>query len=395
MLGAERLAVTMDGGVPDRVPVMPKIWVNVATRLTGTHLSDVIENPRTAMQVVIDAARLTGIDGARLFLFPPRRIQRDNDGLIEVDQSGRRLGEIDLEGGLATRLDSWGDFRIDDPHHFAFRTSWSHETPFLQDDADLTRMAVPDKSFYETAGYGDLVREMLAYAGHDVGLCGDCDSATLAFCVSLRGMQQALLDLMDSPELAHRLMEKGSTYAIERGKFLVDCGLRILRLNDSVGNMSVISPRLWKEFVFPHMKVVCDELHAYCPDAKIYCHICGNVLPIVEPLVETGLDCIAPLDPLGGFTVADVRRRVGDRFVLMGGVDTMSFVRSSPEQIRAEAVRCIEEGGRNGGFVLGSGCALPSDTKRENLAALVEAARGMTPVDSPVQVTPDARHSRE
>ena len=373
MLGAERLTVTMNGGQADRVPVMPKIWVNLAASLTGTDLVEVIEDPRTAMKVVIDAARLTGIDGARLFLFPPRRIRCEDDQLIEVDETGRRLGEIDMEGGLATRLDRWEDFCIDDPHHLAFRTLWCHEKPFLQDEADLGKMAVPEKSFYEAAGYGDLVREMLVYAGDNVGLAGDCDSATLAFCVSLRGMQQALFDMIDSPNMVHRLMEKGSVYAIERGKFLVDCGLRILRLNDSVGNMSVISPALWKEFVYPHMKDVCDELHAYCPEVKIYCHICGNVLPIVELLVETGLDCIAPLDPLGGFSVADVRQRVGDQFVLMGGVNTMSFVNSSPEEIRAEAVRCIEEGDRDGGFVLGSGCALPGDTKRENLEALVAA----------------------
>ncbi len=375
MQGAKRLTVTISGGKPDRVPVMPKIWVNVASRLTGINLVDVIENPRTAMQVVIDAAKLTGLDGARLFLFPTRRVQRDGDAVIEVDESGQRLGEIDMEGGLATRLDRWEDFRLDDPYQVAFRTSWHHARPFLQDEADVARMVVPDKSFYEERGYGDLAREMVAHAGDDVGLCGDCDSATMAFCVSLRGMQQALLDLIDSPELVHRLMEKGTAYVIERGKFLVDCGLRILRLNDSVGNMSVISPRTWKEFVFPHMKQVCDELHGYCPEAKIYCHICGNVLPIVEDLVETGLDCIAPLDPLGGFSVADVRKRVGDGYVLMGGVNTMSFVNSSPAEIHAEALRCIEEGNRNGAFVLGSGCALPSDTKRENLEALVAASK--------------------
>ena len=58
-----------------------------------------------------------------------------------------------------------------------------------------------------------------------------------------------------------------------------------------------------------------------------------------------------------GFTVADVRGRVGDRYVLMGGVNTMSFVNSSPDEIHAEALRCIAEG--NGAFVLGSGCAPP------------------------------------
>jgi uroporphyrinogen-III decarboxylase len=107
---------------------------------------------------------------------------------------------------------------------------------------------------------------------------------------------------------------------------------------------------------------------------RIYCHICGNLLPVVEMLVEAGLDCIAPLDPLGGFTVADVRRVVGDSIVLMGGVNTLSFSNGAPDEIRREALRCMEEGDGNGGFILGSGCVLPPDAKRENIEALVDAA---------------------
>jgi len=91
-------------------------------------------------------------------------------------------------------------------------------------------------------------------------------------------------------------------------------------------------------------------------------------------LIEAGLNCIAPLDPLGGFTVADVRRTVGDATVLMGGVNTLSFSNCTPDEVRQEAVRCMEEGDRNGRFILGSGCALPHDTKRENIEALVDAA---------------------
>ena len=104
---------------------------------------------------------------------------------------------------------------------------------------------------------------------------------------------------------------KGVAIAIEKGKFNIDLGLRMLRLNDSVGNMSVISPNHWRTFVFPHMKDVCTELHRYRPNVKIYSHICGNILPIVEDLVEVGLDCIGPLDPLGGFTPGEIRQRVG------------------------------------------------------------------------------------
>jgi uroporphyrinogen-III decarboxylase len=135
-----------------------------------------------------------------------------------------------------------------------------------------------------------------------------------------------------------------------------------------------MSPQHWRQFVFPHMKDFCDEVHRYADDARIYCHICGNVLPIVEDLVETGLDCIGPLDPLGGFTPADVRSRIGDAVSLMGGVDTLSFVNRTPEEIVEESRRCIEGAGAAGGFVLGSGCVVPRSAKRENLAALRTAA---------------------
>jgi uroporphyrinogen-III decarboxylase len=206
--------------------------------------------------------------------------------------------------------------------------------------------------------------------GDRLAILGDCGSATLAFHVSLRGMQNALIDLIEEPKLVHGVIEKGVAIAIEKGKFNIDLGLRILRLNDSVGNISVISPKHWRAFVFPHMKEVCTELHRYHPEVKIYCHICGNILPIAEDLVETGLDCIGPLDPLGGSTPAEVKKRVGEAVSLMGGVDTLSFINNTPEEIIQEARKYMIQAGEKGGYILGSGCVVPRDAKRENVEAL-------------------------
>ena len=181
------------------------------------------------------------------------------------------------------------------------------------------------------------------------------------------------MDLFENPGLVHALMEKGVAFAIEKGKFNIDTGIKMLRLNDSIANMSVISPENFREFVFPHMKIVCDELHSYDPDVKIYCHICGNILPIMDDLVATGIDCIGPLDPLGGFTCGQARRAVGDRVALMGGVNTLSFIESTPGQIMEESRVCIETAGKKG-YILGSGCAVPRNCKKENMAAMLLAA---------------------
>ena len=372
----ERLYTAIAGGVPDRVPVVPKIWVDLAAALTGTDLRRVVEDPMAAMRVIVDAGMDLGVDGVRVFHFPPRLTEARDGALYEVNSRGRTLGVIDTGGGLATRLEDAADYRLDDPVTMSYHNFWDAPEPPVRSVADVARIAIPDGQLFDELGWGDRLRAVADEAVERTTLIGDCSSATFGFYIYLRGgMERAMLDVLDEPKLVHAGMEKGVAIAVAKGKYAIDQGLRILRLNDSVANMSVMSPTHWREFVFPHMKTVCDELHAYDSDVLIYCHICGNVLPVLEPLVETGVDCIAPLDPLGGFTPGDARAVVGDSVSLMGGVDTLSFVNEPPLAVLEESRRCIDEAGRNGGFVLGSGCVIPRTARRDCIEAHVMAAR--------------------
>jgi uroporphyrinogen-III decarboxylase len=371
MLPKERIYKAISGDTPDRVPSIPKIWVDLATNLTNTDLMKVIEDPLTALQVIIDAALMIGADGARQFHFPKRKIISENDRVFEIDKKGNYFGEIDMMGGLMTRLNNASNFKLENPNQMAFHHYWiCDKEPIIKKLSDVKRITIPNKSFYEEIGCGKRQRKMIKWAGDRICLIGDCDSATLAFYVNLRGYNNAMIDLIEQPKLIHATMDKGVAIAVEKGKFNIDLGLKILRLNDSVANMSVISPAHWREFILPHMKDVCDELHHYDPKVKIYCHICGNILPIVESLIETGLDCIGPLDPLGGFTPGQVREIVGERVSLMGGVNTLSFINNTPKQIIEEAKRCMLEAGKKGGYILSSGCVIPRGASKENLNAL-------------------------
>ena len=372
---AQRLYTALSNGVPDRVPVVPKIFVDSAARLTGTPILEVIQDPLTALHVVLDAGLLTHVDAVRQFHFPQRRIERTDNQVFEVDPLGRRIGEIDMQGGLTTRLQDPSEFHLEDTWRMAYMQYWPAEAPYVKNLDDVKRMSIPTRAFYEELGCGDRARDMIRRAGDRIAIIGDCISATLCFCVYFRGYQQSLFDLIDQPELLHALMEKGVEYATERAKFSIDLGIKVIRLNDSTGNMSVISPKHWREFIFPHMKEVCNELHRYDPEVRIYSHICGNVYPIIDDLIATGLDCIGPMDPLGRFTAKQIRERAGGRIALMGGVNTLSFLADDPQQVIDEARACIEGAGQNGGYVLGSGCMVPPGSKKENLIALVTAAK--------------------
>jgi hypothetical protein len=338
-------------------------------------LIEVIQNPQTALDILFEAALAVGSDGVRQFHFPARRTTEESGTVYEVDAKGKRLGRVDMQGGLGTQLFSSSEYQLEDPYTMAHYHYWKSPEPVLRTLADAKRICVPDKQYYRELGWADRQLKVMERAGDRIAIIGDCNSATLAFHETLRGMDQAMFDLIDEPQLVQAVMDKGLSIAIEKGKFNIDLGLRILRLNDSIANMSVISPDHWRQFIKPRITEFCAELHRYEPTVRIYCHICGNVLPVLSDLVETGLDCIAPLDPLGGFTCRQARETVGQSVALMGGINTMSFLDKSPEEIAQEARECLHSAGRNGGFILGSGCVVPRDAKVDTIMAAAEAAR--------------------
>ena len=298
MTCSERLYTAMSGGVPDRVPYVPKVWVDLAAEILGEDLLETAGSPGKALDATARAALELGLDGARLFHFPERRLSRDREGRpIEVDDRGNRIGSVDYSGGLATRLEGANHFDLRDPYHTAFAQFKSSDEPFVKNLADAKALAVPDRRFWEGYGAMERTKKALAAYGEKVALIGDLGSATLSYCVCFRGLERLLFDLLEAPELIHALVEKGTETAIERAKFNLDAGIKILRLNDSTGTTTLISPETWREFVYPGFRDVAAAVKAHDPSARIYCHICGNVLPIAADLVKAGIDCIAPPRP--------------------------------------------------------------------------------------------------
>ena len=123
---------------------------------------------------------------------------------------------------------------------------------------------------------------------------------------------------------------------------------------------------------FPRFRLFCTELHKL--EVLIYLHICGNSNPILEMMADTGVDCVEPLDPLGGVDVGDAKRRIGKQVALMGGLNPLTLLRSSPEQVYEEATACCCAGGPDGGYILAAGDMVPDQTPQENIHAMVQAA---------------------
>ena len=375
MNSIQRFENAMQRKPTDRVPVLSKIYIPTACKLTGISPLEAIADPTHALSTICQASKDTRSDGARLFIFPKRQVRQEENQVVQYDSSGRRMGRLDMTGGWMTTLESNDFHDLSSEEWIAHLRFYRLENdPFVNDIQDVEKIAIPSVAYYKGIGYDKIAKKILSQAGNSLCCIGDCDTPTMSFLVTLRGMNQAMMDIVMEPELVHACFRKGVDISFEQAKFWLDQGAKVLRLNDSTANMNVISPKHFREFVAPYFKQFCTRVHEYREDALIYCHICGNILPIIEDLIDTGLDCIGPLDPLGGMTVAQVREIAGDRIALMGGVNTLSLLNGPPESIREESLACIRMNAGQPGYILGSGCVVPPDSPLIHLRAMAEAS---------------------
>ena len=91
-------------------------------------------------------------------------------------------------------------------------------------------------------------------------------------------------------------------------------------------------------------------------------------------MAESGVHCVEPLDPLGGVSVADAKKRIGKEVALMGGVNTVTLAGNSVDAVKAEAIEVCRDGGPDG-YILAAGDMVPPNSPIENLQALVDVAR--------------------
>jgi len=201
---------------------------------------------------------------------------------------------------------------------------------------------------------------------------------------ALRGMEQMMMDLIDNPELAHRILDIPHNYHLAAAKKLVDMGVDMIWLGDDVGtqNGMMMSPDMWRSVLKPRMAEFIRVLKAINPELKVAYHSCGDIAAIIGDLVEIGLDVLNPIQP-ACLHLEHLAEAYGDKLCFWGSVDeqqTLPF--GSPEDVRREVASRIKVLGKNGGLILGPTHHVQLDTPLENFWAMVETITGISQTDS-------------
>lgn len=172
----------------------------------------------------------------------------------------------------------------------------------------------------------------------------------------LVGTEKLILATFDDPTWVHELLKiihrRKKTYIESMQGARYD----ILELGGGDASTTVISPRIFEQFVAPYDADLTEAAHSV--GQRIAYHTCGGMMPILEMVAAMKVDAMETFTPpaMGGdVDLAEAKRRIGDKVCMIGGFDQFHyFVGCTPEATRAEVRRCFEAAGGGGGFVLSS-----------------------------------------
>jgi uroporphyrinogen-III decarboxylase len=170
----------------------------------------------------------------------------------------------------------------------------------------------------------------------------------------LAGTERMILATYDDKPWVHQLLsilqrrKKGYIESLKGARY------DILELGGGDASSTVISPKLFNEFVAPHDTPLIELAHRM--GQRIVYHTCGGMMPLLEDIAAMRPDAMETFTPpgMGGdIDLGQAKKRIGDRVCMIGGFDQFHyFTGCSPAETRAAVRRCFEQAGEGGGFIL-------------------------------------------
>jgi uroporphyrinogen decarboxylase len=101
-------------------------------------------------------------------------------------------------------------------------------------------------------------------------------------------------------------------------------------------------------------------------------------------IIDSGINCLDPIDPIGGLDIGQIKQKYGDCVALKGNVNcaqTLTF--ATEKEVVEETKEVIRKAAPGGGFILSSSNSIHSAVKPGNYLAMWNTLRmyGQYPIN--------------
>jgi len=179
---------------------------------------------------------------------------------------------------------------------------------------------------------------------------------------------------LEDPAKCEASLDQLSIGTVVLGREQAARGVDAILISSAFAGAGFISRDQYRRFVLPYEKKVIGGIREEFK-IPVYTHTCGSIGDRLELMEETGTNGIDTLDPppLGNVRLDDAKRRIGGRLFIKGNLDPVGvLLNGSPQNVREEARKCLDQAAEGGGYILSSACSVPPHAPPGNIELLAE-----------------------
>ena len=165
------------------------------------------------------------------------------------------------------------------------------------------------------------------------------------------GMMKMSVAMYEDPDSLHEEAARMRDEAIARDLSLLDAGYDgfILCSDYCFNQGAFMSPKMFSKFVAPYLSELIYAIRSH--GGYAIKHTDGNIMPIIDQLVDANPHALHSLDPMAGVDIAEVKRLYGKRVALCGNVHCAAMQTGTEQEVIASAEYCLTHAKPGGGYV--------------------------------------------
>jgi uroporphyrinogen decarboxylase len=296
---------------------------------------------------------------------------------------GCTLEEFTVRMGLDALLTD-PDFRTEQVAPNRYRNEWGivvekgteqHSTVIgtvIQTLEDLNKYQPPDP--YAPYRFDSLKKLVSRYKGQYA--IGVHLNDVLSIPRNLMGFEQLMMAYCTEPELVSQLVEMSVDLNIKLAGEAARHGADFVFTGDdySSGLAPLMSPATFRKLMYPGLKRVVKGFHDHgLPAIK---HTDGNIMPLMDMILDAGFDCLDPIDPLGGMSIEKMKKDYSHCLALKGNVNcATTLVDGTTEDVVHETLNVIRTASAGGGLIVSSSNSIHSSVKPANYLAMLSTIK--------------------
>ncbi len=200
----------------------------------------------------------------------------------------------------------------------------------------------------------------------------------------LRGYERLFIDFAMHPEATLALMGRISEvlnslyreYMRAVGKYV-----QVVVITDDQGTQAslMMSPKMFRKYIKPFLASLIASIKSEAPHVKVLMHCDGAIRPIINDLIEAGVDILNPIQTnvAGMEDTKSLKEEFGDRVIFHGGLDVQQMLpNATVEGVQAEVRLRTADLGTDGGYILAPCHNINVDIPVANVLTLFRSANG-------------------